>query len=67
MGHCNYGKKYRNNPQAALANFHQALALGGTRPLPQLFDAAGIQFDFTLSTLEPLIAILQDELDQLPD
>lgn len=60
-------QKYRNNPQAALANFHQALALGGTRPLPQLFDAAGIQFDFTLSTLEPLIAILQDELDQLPD
>ncbi len=67
LGALQLWQKYRNNPQAALADFHQALALGGTRPLPQLFDAAGIQFDFTLSTLEPLIAILQDEIDQLPD
>lgn len=58
--------KSRQDMRQAMAGYRAALALGGTRPLPELFAAAGIVFDFSRKTLEPLIAALRDELDQLP-
>lgn len=39
----------------AVALYQNGLALGGSRPLPELFEAAGCQFDFTEATLRPLI------------
>jgi oligoendopeptidase F len=47
-------------------NYRTGLTLGGTRPLPELFNAAGIQFDFTRQTLAPLVQAVQQELDTLP-
>jgi len=59
--------KSRENPRQALANYRAALALGGTRPLPELFSAAGIRFDFTEKTLRPLMSAVGEELASLPD
>jgi oligoendopeptidase F len=58
--------RYRDDPAAALRDYRAALELGGTRPLPDLFAAAGVRFDFTRATLEPLIAAVMSELDALP-
>jgi oligoendopeptidase F len=58
--------KSKNDPHTALAGYRAALALGGTRPLPDLFAAAGISFDFSPKTLRPLIAAVRDELQELP-
>jgi oligoendopeptidase F len=58
--------KARENPRQALANYRSALSLGGTRPLPQLFSAAGIIFDFSPKTLRPLMSALEEELANLP-
>lgn len=58
--------KSKEDTQRALANYRAALALGGTRPLPELFKAAGISFDFSSKTLKPLIGALNAELDSLP-
>ncbi|HEV7299168.1 MAG TPA: M3 family oligoendopeptidase [Tepidisphaeraceae bacterium] len=58
--------KSKEDPRRALANYRAALALGGTRPLPDLFKAAGISFDFSARTLGPLIKALSNELDELP-
>ncbi|HEX4055834.1 MAG TPA: M3 family oligoendopeptidase [Tepidisphaeraceae bacterium] len=58
--------KARQDPHQALANYRAALALGGTRPLPQLFAAAGIVFDFSQKTLRPLMDALGEELERLP-
>ena len=58
--------KSKEDTQRALANYRAGLALGGTRPLPDLFKAAGISFDFSARTLNPLIKALSDELDALP-
>lgn len=58
--------KARENPRQALANYRSALALGGTRPLPELFAAAGIRFDFSAKTLGPLIRAVGEALDRLP-
>lgn len=58
--------KSKEDSQRALANYRAGLALGGTRPLPELFKAAGISFDFSAKTLVPLIKALSNELDALP-
>jgi oligoendopeptidase F len=58
--------KARQDPHQALANYRSALALGGTRPLPRLFAAAGIEFDFSQKTLRPLMDALEEELERLP-
>jgi oligoendopeptidase F len=58
--------KARQDPRRAIANYRAALALGGTRPLPELFAAAGINFDFSEKTLRPLMNELREELDRLP-
>jgi len=49
---------------AALAAYRRALALGGSRPLPELFTTAGCRFDFSAATLRPLVAMLQRTLEQ---
>lgn len=58
--------KAKENPRQALAHYRSALSLGGTRPLPQLFAAAGIVFDFSQKTLRPLMNALEEELENLP-
>jgi len=55
LGALQLWQQYRKDPTKTLANYRKALALGGTRSLPGLFDAAGIRFDFSKQTLEPLI------------
>jgi oligoendopeptidase F len=46
----------------ALRDYQSALALGGSRPLPELFSAAGCRFDFTVATVKPLVELLRGEL-----
>ena len=58
--------KAKEDPRRALANYRAALALGGTRPLPDLFAAAGIRFEFSERTLGPLMQAVSDELAELP-
>jgi oligoendopeptidase F len=51
-----------------LEQYRRALSLGGSRPLPELWGAAGVRFDFSESTLRPLIEAVQTELKSLePD
>ena len=49
----------------AVANYRKALALGGSRPLPELFAAAGCRFDFSAKTVKPLVALVRQELETL--
>ena len=58
--------KAKEDPKRALANYRSALALGGSRPLPELFAAAGINFDFTEKTIRPLVQAMEEELSALP-
>ncbi len=55
----------KRDPAAALAGYRRALALGGSRPLPELFDAAGLKFDFSLDTIAPLMEAVGEELEGL--
>src|SRR5689334_5600196 len=49
----------------ALNDYKQALGLGGSRPLPELFSAAGCRFEFTAATMRPLVELVRDELKTL--
>lgn len=55
----------RKDPRKALADYRKALALGGSRPLPELFAAAGLRFDFSAATVEPLVEAVAEELKRL--
>jgi oligoendopeptidase F len=55
----------RQDKAAALQSYRQALALGGSRPLPELFQAAGCRFDFSVETVRPLIGMVREELERL--
>jgi oligoendopeptidase F len=39
--------------------------LGGSRPLPELFQAAGCKFEFSERTIQPLAKMLREELEKL--
>jgi oligoendopeptidase F len=58
--------KSKEDPRQALAHYRAALKLGGTRPLPKLFETAGIRFDFSVQTLGPLMQAVGEELAGLP-
>ena len=49
----------------ALNDYKKALALGGSRPLPELFAAAGCKFQFDAATIKPLIELAREELKKL--
>jgi oligoendopeptidase F len=55
----------RNNKAKALTDYKKALALGGSRPLPELFHAAGCSFKFDSATIAPLIELAGGELKKL--
>ena len=52
----------RTDPAGTLAAYRRALALGGSVPLPELFAAAGLPFDFSEATLAPLMDRVSAEL-----
>ena len=49
----------------ALDDYKKSLALGGSRPLPELFSAAGCKFQFDAATIKPLIQLAETELKKL--
>ena len=49
----------------ALNDYKSSLALGGSRPLPELFKAAGSPFDFSTKTIKPLVELTRNELAKL--
>jgi oligoendopeptidase F len=55
----------RANKAKALNDYKKSLALGGSRPLPELFSAAGCKFQFDAATIKPLIQLANSELKKL--
>lgn len=47
---------------AAVAAYRRALALGGSRPLPELFAAAGARLAFDTATMAGLVGLVEDRL-----
>ena len=57
---------YKQDPARGLSDYRGALALGGSRPLPRLFEAAGAKLAFDERTIAPLMDRVGEELATLP-
>ncbi len=53
--------------RTAIDFYLKALSLGGTRTLPELFEACGLRFDFGSETIQRLADRAEQELDRLPE
>ena len=53
-----------NYPQA-IAQYKSALALGYTAPMKEIYQTAGVPFDFSSERLQILAAFLQDQLKKM--
>ena len=66
LGALQLWQRYCEDPKQALAHYRQALSLGGTRRLPELFEAANIRFDFSEATIQPAVESVREAMAALP-
>lgn len=53
------------NQAKAVADYRKALALGGTRSLPELYGTAGVKFAFDADTLGKAVMLMEKTIDEL--
>ncbi|RLQ94330.1 M3 family oligoendopeptidase [Falsibacillus albus] len=58
-------KQYKDNPEATLSNYKEALALGNTKSLKEVYEVAGIRFDFSAEMVKELMAFVKDEIMEI--
>ncbi|RZL69761.1 MAG: M3 family oligoendopeptidase [Pedobacter sp.] len=58
-------KNYKENPQQALDQYLAALALGYTKPMNEIYETAGIKFDFSATYVKELAEFVKGELEKL--
>ncbi len=65
LGAIGLWKQYKQNPQQALQNYINALRLGGTKTLPELYAAAALKFDFSPAHIKTLMEFVNEELEEI--
>lgn len=65
LGAIGLWKQFKENRTQALNNYIAALAKGGTQTLPELFNTAGLRFDFSPTVVGNLMAFIHDEMKAL--
>jgi oligoendopeptidase F len=58
-------KNYKENPEKALEQYLAALALGYTKPMNEIYETAGIKFDFSAEYVKELAGFVKSELEKL--
>lgn len=58
-------KNYKENPEKALEQYLAALSLGYTKPMNEIYETAGIKFDFSSSYINELASFVKEELAKL--
>ncbi|HFJ9402928.1 TPA: M3 family oligoendopeptidase [Bacillus paranthracis] len=58
-------KQYKEDPKQALENYKKALSLGSSQSIKEVYEAAGIRFDFSNETIKELMAFVEKELELL--
>ncbi|HDR7528058.1 TPA: M3 family oligoendopeptidase [Bacillus paranthracis] len=58
-------KQYKEDPKQALENYKKALSLGSSQSIKEVYEAAGIRFDFSSETIKELMAFVEKELELL--
>ena len=59
--------QYQQSPNQALENYIKALSLGGTKTLPELYEAAGLKFDLSPAHIKKLMDFVHAQMQTLLD
>ncbi|HEY1096659.1 MAG TPA: M3 family oligoendopeptidase [Alphaproteobacteria bacterium] len=62
MGALQIWRNYLHDPQKTIKQYKEALALGYTKSLPELYRIAGIKFDFSEAMIADLVPFLTERL-----
>jgi oligoendopeptidase F len=65
LGAIGVWKNYRENPEKGLKAYLDALKLGYTAPITEIYQAAHIPFDFSKNYITELMQFVQSELERL--
>ena len=58
-------KNYKENPEKGLQQYLDALKLGYTKTIKEIYETAGIKFDFSAAYVKELAAFVKAEMDKL--
>jgi oligoendopeptidase F len=58
-------KNYKENPEKALDQYLDALKLGYTKTIKEIYETAGIQFDFSAEYVKELADFVKGEIEKL--
>ena len=58
-------KNYRENPEKGLQQYLDALKLGYTKTIKEIYETAGIRFDFSAGYVKELAEFVKAEMDKL--
>ena len=58
-------QQFKNNKEQAIKNYIKALALGGTKTLPELYKIAGIPFDLSSEYIKELASFVKRQMEEM--
>lgn len=58
-------RNYKKDPKSAVENYKKALALGYTKSIPEIYNTAGIKFDFSPAYIKELMDFVKSEYEKL--
>jgi oligoendopeptidase F len=58
-------KNYKENPEKGLQQYLEALKLGYTKTIKEIYETAGIKFDFSAAYVKELAEFVKAEMDKL--
>jgi len=65
LGAIGVWKNYKENPEKGLSGYLEALKLGYTATIGEIYQTAGISFDFSNENIKSLMNFVRSELEQL--
>jgi oligoendopeptidase F len=58
-------RNYKKDPKKAVENYKKALALGYTKSIPKIYEAAGVKFDFSPAYIKELMDFVKEEYEKI--
>lgn len=65
LGAIGLWKQFKEDKEKAIKNYINALQLGGTKTLPELYKAAGLKFSFAPDYISELMLFVQNEIEKI--
>lgn len=65
LGALQLWKNYHEHPETAIQQYKEALALGSSKSLHEVYETAGIKFDFSEEMIKEMMEFAKEQLEKL--